>query len=135
MVGQRFIPGEIITGPDKILDQFVLASGGHLRDLVRLLRQACRDALQHPNKKINQDIAQRAMNKLCETYQRAVVEEDYDSLIQTHKTKEAENNERTQRLIYNTVILVYDENGVTWKDVHPALLARGAKFQGLLGHS
>jgi hypothetical protein len=45
--------------------------------------------------------------------------------------KEAENNPRTQLLIFNTMILVYDENGVSWHDVHPAL-ANSEKFQRLL---
>ena len=36
-----------------------------------------------------------------------------------------------QGLIFGTVILVYDDNGVTWKDVHP-VLALSDRFQELL---
>ena len=131
LLKRRFVPNGIMTAPDEIMRAFILASGGNLRDLMRLFRQACRDALSEPDKKINPKIAQRAINELCETYQRAVAEEDYADLIQTYKNKTAENNERMQRLIYNNVILVYEENGVTWKDVHSAL-ANGEKFLKLL---
>lgn len=81
--------------------------------------------------KINKNITQRAINELCETYQKAVEEADYENLIETYKTKEVRNDERTQLLIYNTAILVYDENGLEWYDVHPAL-ANGKKFKKLL---
>jgi len=131
LLEQRFIPDSIMTDPDNIMKDLILSSGGHLRDLVRLFRQTCRHALRQPDKKINPQIAQRAINDLCETYQKAVVEADYEHLTQTYNNKEAENNAQTQHLIYNNVILVYDENGVKWKDVHPAL-ANGEKFQTLL---
>ncbi|MBI1922742.1 hypothetical protein HYR99_00680 [Candidatus Poribacteria bacterium] len=99
--------------------------------LVRLFRDACRDAPGELDGKINQKIAQRAINELCEMYQRAVADEDYEYLIETYKTKGAGNNEHTRRLIFNNAILVYDENGVKWQDVHPALVY-GKKFKKLL---
>jgi len=82
-------------------------------------------------KKINEKIAKRAINELCETYQMAVIDTDYEYLVQTYKTKDLVNNERTQQLIHNTVILVYDDNGAKWYDVHPALV-QGRKFKKLL---
>jgi hypothetical protein len=134
LLERRFVPDKIMNDPDKMIRDFILSSGGHLRDLVRFFRQACLEACREPDGKINQKIAQRAINERCETYQKAVAEDDYEHLIQTYKNKAAENNERTQRLIFDTVILVYDENGVTWQDVHPAL-ANGAKFQELFKRS
>jgi hypothetical protein len=132
LLEQRFVPDKIIVDPENIMRDLILSSGGHLRDLVRLFRQACRDALREPDRKINERIAERVINQLGETYQRSVDEDDYEHLVETYKTREAGNNERTQRLIYNTVILVYeDENAVTWKDVHPAL-ANSERFQRLL---
>jgi hypothetical protein len=129
---KRFVPDKIMTNPDEIMRDFILSSGGHLRDVIRLFRQACRDALGEHDEKINKNIAQRTINELCETYQKAVEEEDYKNLIESYRTKEVRNDERTQLLIYNTAILVYsDANGLEWYDVHPAL-ANGKKFQKLL---
>ena len=135
VLGRRFEADQIVfdpqKSPDDIIQSLILASGGHLRDLVRMLRESCRDALSEPNEKINERIATRSINTLGETLQNAVESTDYDALIQTYRNKAADNTDRTQRLIFGTVILVYDENGVTWKDVHPAL-ARSERFQNLL---
>lgn len=132
LLKRRFVPEDIITEPDELMREFILASGGHLRDLVRMFREACRDAFCEPGGKITRKMAQRRINMLCESYQNSVNDDDYPHLIETYKTKEADNNEQTQQLIFNTVILVYTgENAVTWKDVHPAL-AQGQKFQKLL---
>jgi len=127
----RFVPGSILTNHDKIMRDFILTSGGHLRDLVRLFHQTCSDAFNEPDGKINEKIAKRTINELCETYQKAVIDSDYEYLVQTYKTKDLGNNERTQRLIHYTVILVYDDNGAKWYDVHPALV-QGSKFKKLL---
>lgn len=70
-------------------------------------------------------------NELCNTYQKAINDDDYEYLVKTHKTKDSGNNDRTQRLIHNTVILVYDEFGEKWYDVHPALV-QSRKFKKLL---
>ncbi|MBI1925616.1 hypothetical protein HYR99_15350 [Candidatus Poribacteria bacterium] len=131
LLERRFVPDRIMTDPDALMNNLILSSGGHLRDLVRLFQDACLGATGEPDRKINQRIAQRVINELCVTYQNGVVEDDYEHLIKTYQMKAAENNPRTQRLIFNTVILVYDENGVPWQDVHPAL-ANGEKFQRLL---
>ncbi|MDD3581153.1 MAG: hypothetical protein PHW74_09050 [Desulfobacca sp.] len=66
----RLIPEKVMTDPEKTMENFILASGGHLRDLVRLLRQACADGLGEPEEKITPKVAQRAINELCETYQK-----------------------------------------------------------------
>jgi len=47
----RFVPGNILTNHDTIMRDFILTSGGHLRDLVRLFHQACSDAFNEPDKK------------------------------------------------------------------------------------
>jgi hypothetical protein len=132
LLEQRFVPDKIMTDSEAIMRSLILSSGGHLRDLVRLFRTACSEAMDAPDEKINPKIAKWTINQLCETYQRAVEADDYAPLIKTYHNKEAEINERTQRLIFNTVILVYEtETGVTWRDVHP-VLANGEKFQELL---
>ena len=128
---KRFEPEKIMDDPDAIMDKFILTSGGHLRDLVRLFKQACSDAMDLPDEKINQAITQKRINKLCETYQKLVMDNDYDYLIKTYQSKDAASNDRKQYLIFQTVILVYEENGESWSDVHPALV-QGKKFNRFL---
>lgn len=127
----RFVPDKIMIEPDKIMRKFILSSGGHLRDLMRLFQIACSDAADEPDEKIDNKLALRTINELCDLYQNSITDEDYEYLIETYKTKEAINNEQTQRLIFCNVILSYvDEEGNAWKDVHPALV-QGKKFKKL----
>ena len=131
LLESRFVPESILSEPDTTMKDFILTSGGHLRDLIRLFHQSCRDALDEPDKKITPKIATRTINELCGTSQKAIIDDDYEYLVGIYKTKDAGNNERMQRLLHNTVILVYDEEGEKWHDVHPALV-QGKKFRKLL---
>lgn len=131
LLERRFVPKSILTDPDDIMREFILTSGGHLRDLMRLFHQACLDALSEQDGKINPLIARRTINELCGTYEKAIIDDDYEYLVKTHKEKFAGTNERTQRLIHNTVILVYKELGAEWHDVHTALV-QGREFRKML---
>lgn len=131
LLEHRFVAESIMTEPDAILERLILATGGHLRDTVRLFHEACVEGLMHPEKKITPEVADRVINGLGEWYKCEVKEEDYDHLIKTYVRKDSDNNERTQELIFSTVILVYDEKGATWHDVHPALV-QTQKFQEAL---
>ena len=124
----RLVPKKIMTDPEKTMEDFIWASGGHLRDLVRLFRQACADGLCEPEEKITPKVAQRVINELCETYQKSIGYEDYKHLIETFTCKDVKSNEVTRRLIFDNLILVYDDNGKDWYDVHP-VLSNGTKFQ------
>lgn len=131
LLERRFVPESILTDSDNIMREFILTSGGHLRDLIRLFHQSCRDALDEQDRRISPRIVRRTINELCGTYEKAIIDDDYEYLVKTHKTKFSGNNIRTQHLIHNTVILVYDELGEKWHDVHPALV-QGRKFREML---
>jgi hypothetical protein len=125
---RRFDLEKVLTQPEETSREFILASGGHIRDLVRMLRSACVNSTD----KIDIDAVRRRINELGESYVRTIMEDQYEYLIGTHKTKDLIINEATQKLIYHTQILVYqDPDGNEWKDVHPALV-KSRKFQRLL---
>jgi hypothetical protein len=134
LLRRRFVPEKIMTHPEQTLETLIMSSGGHMRDLMRMCKAACGDALSEPDAKISPKVVERVVNSQGDTYLMAVLAEDEPALVTTHRTKAAENNDRTQRLIFNTVILVYDDNGVKWQDVHPALVA-SPRFQELLRNS
>lgn len=128
---RRFVPDRIMVSSDEIMRKLILSSGGNLRDLVRLFRQACTDAISEPDEKINPSIAQRAVNELSEWYLKTISTETYRYLADVYKTKVIENDERTRLMIYYTVVLAYDEDGSEWYDVHPAIVLN-RRFQVLL---
>ena len=134
LLNRRIVPHKIITEPEEIITKFILASGGHLRDLVRMFREACTDALDEPDEMINEKVSQRIINRVCESYQKIIKDDVYPYLIEIYKTKDAGSNDRQQDLIFQTVILEYEEDGKTWSDIHPVLV-QGEKFQKLLAES
>lgn len=129
---RRFVPDKILSDPDAIMRNFMLASGGHLRDLVRFFRQACSAAMSDPEQKITAKIAKRVLNEACESYQRTITgENDYDYLLETYRTKEVKSDATVRRLLFDNLILVYDDEGTDWYNVHP-VLAQGKAFQSRL---
>ena len=128
LISQRVVLEEIFTQPQETVRGLILASGGHLRDLMRLMRLAC----DRTGDKITPVHARAAINILIGDYERAVLDEEYRHLITAYRTQSPPNDKVTQKLIYNNVILVYQESDETdWKDVHPVVV-RNTKFQGAL---
>ncbi|MBI1925142.1 hypothetical protein HYR99_12950 [Candidatus Poribacteria bacterium] len=128
LISQRVVLEEIFTQPEETVRELIIASGGHLRDLMRLMRLAC----DRTGDKITPDDAKAAVNILIRDYERVVLDEEYRHLIKAYQTQSPLNDKVTQKLIYNNVILVYQESDETdWKDVHPAVV-RNMKFQGAL---
>lgn len=130
LLAQRFVPEKIMVTPGPILRKFILASGGHLRDLIRFLHQACTDAYGLNQDKITEEMAQRVINEICEEYQQEVRQEDfYNRLIKTYREKKVVvHDDITRELLYRNLILVYDDQGADWFDVHP-VLAQGKIFK------
>jgi len=128
LLSKRLVLEEIFTQPDETVKELILASGGHLRDLMKLVGYACNET----DDKITPDHANIAINKLVEEYKRVVRDEEYGHVVTAYQTQDPPNNEDNQKLIYNNVILVYREpDGTEWKDVHPVVV-RNNKFQQAL---
>ena len=125
VIRRRFVLDEVLIDPEKTSRKFILASGGHIRDLIRMLHDACLE----PIDKIDIEVAQKMINRLGEDYDMAIKDHQYNELMVTYDKKRVSINKDTQELIYNTAILVYqnpDES--TWNDVHPALV-NNSKFK------
>lgn len=77
-------------------DVFILASGGHLRDLMKLISYAC----NMTDDKITPDHAQAAINTLTSDYEKVVRDDEYDHILKAYETQDPPNNEINQKLIY-----------------------------------
>ncbi|MDJ0715082.1 MAG: hypothetical protein QNJ54_12780 [Prochloraceae cyanobacterium] len=128
VVEKRLVVEEVFACPQKTVDELILASGGHLRDLMKLIGFACNET----EDKIQPHHAERAINKLIRDYEKVIRDEEYEHIVTVYQTQDPPNNETNQKLIYNNVILVYTETDETeWKDVHPAVV-KNNKFQKAL---
>jgi hypothetical protein len=66
------------------------------------------------------------------SYERVVRDEQYGHLVRVYREQATANDVVSQKLIYNNVILVYQQEDCSeWKDVHPAVVMN-EKFQKAL---
>jgi hypothetical protein len=128
LIGKRIVVDAIFTNPEENLKELILTSGGHLRDLMKLIHYACYET----DEQIKPKHVKIAMNKLMGIYDKVVRDDQYQHLVKIYANQVAPNDTLNQKLIYNNVILVYrQEDGTEWKDVHPAVVMN-KKFQKAL---
>ncbi len=108
------------------------ASGGHPRDLMFMVRQACvyapSDVWPRP---ITLDVIKRAEAQLVATYSRMIPEAHYNLLAHVHMTKQVQADEAHELMLYNLSVLEYINGTPPWHDVHPAV-RKLPKFQAAL---
>jgi energy-coupling factor transporter ATP-binding protein EcfA2 len=100
------------------LGELVVASGGVVRDLMRLVRFAC----AYTDDRIDAPTARRAFLKMVREYERLIHREDLELLAQVHRERRLPGSAPLSRLMYNRLVLPY-VNGDRWMDVHPAVAA------------
>jgi len=114
------------------VDYLCQASGGHPRDLMFMVRQACvyapSDIWPRP---ITLEVVKRAEAQLIATYNRMIPENHYALLARVQQTKQVQNDEAYELILYNLSALEYFNGIVPWYDVHPAV-RKLPKFQTAL---
>lgn len=98
--------------------ELITHSGGHLRDLIRLLDYCLDETLGQ--KKIDLDIAKLAIKQLATEYRYLILETDY-TLLKTIDSKDRDytpTSEQSRRLLYDLVLLEYNSY---WWQTHPAV--------------
>jgi hypothetical protein len=100
------------------LCDLVMASGGVVRDLMRLVRFAC----DYTDERIDGEGARRAIVKMVREYERLIHREDLELLAQVHRERRLPGSRDLSRLMYNRLVLPY-VNGDRWMDIHPAVAA------------
>lgn len=136
--GQRFQPGidtliqvvekrgpwhHVFRSPDQ-LERLILASGGHFRDLLRLLREVLLRALDLPSLPVADTLVEEAIDRMRRE-QHPIANEDVVWLAKIARSKEAEiqdedNQPRFAHFLDTNRVLCYS-NGTEWYDVHPLI--------------
>ncbi len=112
---------------DELVWQLVGLSGGHIRDLLRLVRYA----FDYTDAKVGAEQIERARRRLLNEYDRLVRDSDLPRLHQVHIQRRVPSDPEFSPLLFNLLVLEY-QNGERWADVHPAVLAL-EKFQRYAG--
>ena len=113
VIHQRVDVPEVFES-DSLLKGLCLASGGHVRDFLRLVRYACRYA----DNKIDGKAAQRAINELVREYDYLVKDDDIEKLVKIHEERRIPSDPEYARLSHQLLVLEY-RNQERWADVHP----------------
>lgn len=117
----------------KDLLEIVKASGGHIRQLMRIMRQSCENAILGNKNQINSQSVDYAIKQEQFTFERILPTEYYHTLAQVCLSKnleKLEKNETAQNLLYNLSVLEYNGDQ-RWNYVNP-VVQRSDIFQQVL---
>jgi energy-coupling factor transporter ATP-binding protein EcfA2 len=99
------------------LDRIIETSGGHPREMLRILKMCCEYAEDNV---ITSDVITDAIKLLASDFRRFLDAEDYLILAKVDQiTAHGGNDERTRKLLYNLALLEYNDGG--WQRSHPAI--------------
>jgi hypothetical protein len=100
------------------LEYLIQYSGGHLRDLIRLLNIAVNMAEEE---RIDRIAAEKAVKQVANEYRRFINSADYARLVQIDLHPDAPDDftdEQSAAMLYNLILLEYDN--YFWKS-HPVI--------------
>jgi hypothetical protein len=115
------------------VEQLCLMSGGHVRNLMNLMKATLQNTETLP---IQNRAVKRAISELRDTYRRTIDETDWALLARVHLDKKIINNDEHRKLLFQRCILEYwclneEEEEVKWHDIHP-LIVGVERFQRAL---
>ena len=108
--------------------ELIKASGGHVRDLMRLLDYCLAET--SGRKKIDLAVAKAAIKQLATDYQRLILQTDYALLVEIDQKDPSHVpvSEQSRRLLYDLVLLEYNSY---WWQSHPVVRQLPAYQQAL----
>ncbi|GEM_PF-476765 len=101
--------------------KIIRGSGGHIRSLVTLMRNAALIAIARQSPKIEKKDAIRAVNRLQGDFIALLESKHYPILHARHEDKRISSDPEIQELLERLALLEYANDSV-WCDVHPIVL-------------
>lgn len=117
---RRRLDTNVLLDPPTLTQVFVELSGGSVRQLIRLLREAVLSAQSRGLTYIDHDATQDAAQALRQDFQRILSPSDYALLAKTSVTKRIEKTRDYMQLLSNMAVLEYNGRDV-WQDVNPLI--------------
>ena len=105
---------------ETVVAEAIRNSGGSVRQLIRLLREAILTAQARKEATIELSSLENAATKLRQDFERILAPGDYDLLAKVATTNLIEKDEPHMQLLSNTAILEYN-GGELWHDVNPLI--------------
>ncbi|NJN88345.1 MAG: ATP-binding protein [Leptolyngbyaceae cyanobacterium SL_7_1] len=129
IVEKRVDTAELFESETQVM-QLVQASGGHVRQLMQMVRSACQTASTRKHTKIQPEDVDYAVRQQQFNFERFIPDEHYPLLAKVCLTKNITKDAIGQLMLFNTSVLEY--NGLDrWNYPNPAVL-RSELFQRAL---
>lgn len=119
LIARRIEVDQVISDPE-LLITLAKASGGHLRQMMRMARQAFLTAMGRGHTKLEADDVAYAINQEQQSFERIVPADAYGELAQVAVKKELTDEAIGQSLLFNTAILEYN-GGTRWVYPNPVV--------------
>ena len=108
---------------EEVLERLCLMSGGHMRNLMLLIRSA----IDHVNSlPITTRAAQRSITQARDVFRSTIKDDQWHQLVDVYQNKVIKNNDEYRKLLFNHCILQYvdfdeQEEMQRWCDIHPLI--------------
>ncbi len=108
----------VFADPDNAVLQIASMSGGRLRDVMIIAKQACENAI---GDRVTRDNVEYAIRSVRSQRITAVQPHQWKRLAEIHRDKQISNQADDAYLLLHSLVLNY--NGEQWFDIHPLLEA------------
>jgi energy-coupling factor transporter ATP-binding protein EcfA2 len=120
LLDKRIDVDRVFETRDILLD-IVRASGGHVRDLMKMVRQACLTAIGRKHNQVQSDDALYAINQAQFSFEREIPDTHYPIIAETFMEKRAPSNDLGQDCLFYTYVLEYNGDR-RWNYPHPTVI-------------
>ncbi|MGF1514185.1 MAG: ATP-binding protein [Elainellaceae cyanobacterium] len=119
LIARRVEVDQVLSDPELLLT-LAKASGGHLRQMMRMARQAFLTALGRGRSTLEADDVAYAINQEQQSFERVIRADAYGELAQVALKKELTDEAIGQSLLFNTAIFEYN-GGTRWVYPNPVV--------------
>jgi uncharacterized protein (DUF433 family)/energy-coupling factor transporter ATP-binding protein EcfA2 len=127
---EKRIDVDQVFADKEILLDIIRASGGHIRALIQLFRQACLTAIGRKHTQVQADDVHYAINQAQFSFEREIPDTYYPTIAETFLRKRVPINNIGQDCLLSTSVLEYNDD-LLWNYPHP-LVMRIEAFQQAL---
>jgi Cdc6-like AAA superfamily ATPase len=132
LIERRVEVDELFESRDHLL-ALAKASGGHVRQLMQIMRVACQTASTRRHAKITAEDVDYAVKQQQFNFERTIPESHYPVLAQVCLTKNITNDDIGQLMLFNTSVLEYNGKN-RWNYPNP-VVKQIDQFQKALQHN
>lgn len=129
-VVERRVNIEAVFESRELLLELAKASGGHVRQLMQMMRIACQTARTRKHEKIKLEDITYSINQEKFNFERIIPEEHYPILADVYRNKDIDKDEIGQLMLFNTSVLEYNGDN-RWNYPNPMVI-QSELFQTIL---